>query len=1064
MWLVRIALSRPYTFIVLALVLLILGTLAILRTPTDIFPSIDIPVVSVVWSYNGMLPDEMASRITSVFERAVTTTVNDIDHIESESLIGVAIIKLFFQPDVKISVAISEVTAVSQTLLRVLPPGTMPPLILSYNASTVPVMQLVLSSQTLPEQSINDWGNNFIRTQLATIQGAALPSPYGGKTRQISVDLNPQAMQTYSVSAQNVNAAINDQSLIIPAGTQKIGPYEYLVKLNSSPSTVEDFNLLPVKFTPNHILYLRDVAHVRDGFAPQTNIVRVDGARAVMMSVLKTGNASSLDIINRVKALLPVIKDNLPKGLNISLFGDQSIFITAAIKGVLSEAVSAALLTGLMILLFLGSLRSTFIITLSIPLSILASISIMAMLGQTINIMTLGGLALAVGILVDDATVAIENINWNLEQGKPVKQAILDGSEQISVPALVSTLCICIVFVPMFYLTGVARYLFIPMAEAVIFAMLASYLLSRTLVPTMAHYLLHSKPQSHPSPCNASSLNREKIESKLMQVHRRFEYHFERFRVRYRRFLSQILQNATQFIIWFMIFVLASLLLLWPWLGSNFFPTVDAGQIKLHIRGPTGTRVEETARLADQIDAVIRRVIPAHDLDSIVDNIGLPFSGINLSYSNSATVGPEDADILISLKEGHKPSADYIRKLRHQLTHAFPAVSVAFLPADIVNQILNFGLPSPINLQIMGSKTEENRHFAYLLMNRLKHIPGVVDTRTRQAYNYPELLVNTNRSHAKELGLTQRDVATNLLLSLSGSLQTAPNFWVDPKNGVSYPIVTQTPQYVMNSLQALRNIPITTPLMDNPLQILGALTEMIPTWAPVVVSHYNVQPVIDIFAAVQDRDLGAVAHDINQIIKDTKKQLPKGSQIFVHGQLETQQHAFTELYIGLAFSILLIYLLIVINFQSWTDPFIIIMGLPAALAGIAWMLFITHTTLSVPALTGAILCMGVATANSILVISFARSHMQKGHDPFTSALEAGFTRLRPVLMTALAMIIGMLPMAIGLGEGSEQNAPLGRAVIGGLAFATVATLLFVPVLFYVIHTRKQRLSQGQHHA
>ena len=1054
MWLVRIALSRPYTFIVLALVLLILGTLAILRTPTDIFPSIDIPVVSVVWTYNGMLPDEMANRITSVFERAVTTTVNDIDHIESESLIGVAVIKLFFQPDVKIAVAISEVTAISQTLLRLLPQGTTPPLILSYNASTVPVMQLVLSSQTLPEQTLNDWGNNFIRTQLATVQGAALPSPYGGKTRQISVDLNPQSMLAYGISAQNVNAAINAQSLIIPAGTQKIGPYEYLVKLNGSPFSVEEFNLLPVKYTPNRILYIRDVAHVRDGFAPQTNIVRVDGARAVMMSILKTGNSSTLDIINRVKALLPIIKDSLPEGLNLSLFGDQSIFVTAAIQGVLFEAVTAAALTGLMILLFLGSLRSTFIITLSIPLSILASISIMAMLGQTINIMTLGGLALAVGILVDDATVAIENINWNLEQGKPVKQAILDGAEQIAVPALVSTLCICIVFVPMFYLGGVARYLFIPMAEAVIFAMLASYLLSRTLVPTLAHYLLHAKPSPYG----------EKEASKLMLIHHRFEQGFERFRTRYRTTLFYVLQNTTQFIAWFMAFVLASLLLLWPWLGSNFFPTVDAGQIKLHIRAPTGTRVEETARLADQIDTFIRTVIPARDLGSIVDNIGLPFSGINLTYSNSATVGPEDADMLISLKKAHQPSADYIRKLRRQLTNAFPGVSVAFLPADIVNQILNFGLPSPINLQIMGSKTKENRRYAYLLMNRLKHVPGVVDTRTRQAYNYPELLVKTNRSLAKELGLTQLDVATNLLLSLSGSLQTAPNFWVDPKNGVSYPIVTQAPQYVMNSLQALRNIPITTPSMNNPIQILGALTEITPTWAPAVVSHYNVQPVIDIFAAVQDRDLGAVAHDINQIIRDTKKQLPKGSQLFVHGQIETQQHAFTELYIGLAFSILLIYLLIVINFQSWTDPFIIIMGLPAALAGIAWMLFITHTTLSVPALTGAIMCMGVATANSILVISFARSHMQEGHDPLTSALEAGFTRLRPVLMTALAMIIGMLPMAIGFGEGGEQNAPLGRAVIGGLTFATVATLLFVPVLFCVIHTRRQRLSQGHDYA
>ena len=1045
MWLVRIALSRPYTFIVLALVLLILGILAILRTPTDIFPSIDIPVVSVVWSYNGLLPDDMANRITSIFERAVTTTVNNIEHIESESLLGVAVIKLFFQPDVKIEVAISEVTAISQTLLKMLPPGTTPPLILSYNASTVPVMQLVLSSQTLPEQTINDWGNNFIRTQLATIQGAALPTAFGGKTRQVSVDLNLPAMQAYGISAQIINTAINTQSLIIPAGTQKIGPYEYWVKLNNSPLTIDEFNTLPIKYTPNHILYVRDVAHVRDGFAPQTNIVRVDGARAVMMSVLKTGNASTLDIINRVKALLPIIKDNLPDGLQISLFGDQSIFVTAAIKGVIFEAITAALLTGLMILLFLGSMRSTFII-LSIPLSILASLSIMAMLGQTINIMTLGGLALAVGILVDDATVAIENINWNIEQGKAVKLAILDGAEQIAIPALVSTLCICIVFVPMFYLSGVAQYLFIPMAEAVIFAMLASYLLSRTLVPTLAHYLL--SPRDTPSTQSVS---------KPMHIHHRFEYYFEQFRAHYHTILSNVLQNATHFIVLFLAFVLASLILLWPWLGSNFFPTVDAGQIKLHIQAPIGTRVEETARLADQIDRVIRKIIPASDLDSILDNIGLPVSGINLSYSNSATVGSEDSDMLISLKKGHKPSADYIRQLRRQLTIAFPGVAIAFLPADIVNQILNFGLPSPITIQIMGSKTEDNRQYAYDLMKRLKHIPGVVDTRTRQAYNYPQISVNTNRSHAKELGLTQADVATNLLISLSGSFQTTPNFWVDPKNGVSYPIVTQASQYAMDSLQALNNLPITSPSMDNPFQILGALTNISQNGTSVVVSHYNVQPVIDIFAAVQDRDLGAVAEDINTLLQDTKNQLPKGTQVFVHGQIETQQKAFSELYIGLIFSILLIYLLIVINFQSWTDPFVIIMGLPAALAGIAWMLFITHTTLSVPALTGAIMCMGVATANSILIVSFARSEMEKGHNSLTSALNAGFTRLRPVLMTALAMIIGMLPMSLGLGEGGEQNAPLGRAVIGGLTFATIATLLFVPALFCLIHTRNTRI-------
>ncbi len=1049
MWFVRIALSHPYTFIVLSLMLLITGALSILRTPTDIFPNIDIPVVSVIWNYNGLTPDEMAHRITSVFERAVTTTVSDIEHIESESLMGVSIVKLFFQPDVNIAVAISEVTAISQTLLKILPPGVTPPLILSYNASTVPVLQLVLSSSTLPEQTLNDVGNNYIRTQLATVQGAALPSPYGGKVRQISVDLNVNAMQTYGVSAQEVNAAIHAQSLIIPAGTQKIGPYEYFVKLNSSPLVVDEFNALPVKYSNNRLLYVRDVAHVRDGFAPQTNIVRVNGTRAVMMSVQKTGGASTLDIVSRVKALLPMIRNNLPKGLDVTYFGDQSIFVLAAIKGVITEAVIAAILTGFMIFLFLGSLRSTFIITISIPLSILASLSVLAALGQTINIMTLGGLALAVGILVDDATVAIENINWNLEKGLPVKQAILDGAAQISIPALVSTLCICIVFVPMFFLSGVAQYLFVPFAEAVMFAMMASYLLSRTLVPTLAHYLLHP----HTNNPNPHSL--------LERFHHRFEYHFDAFRQRYHAVLTWVLKNTTQFMLCFMAFVVGSLVFVSPWLGSDFFPAVDAGQIKLHIRAPAGTRVEETAHLADQIDAMIRTIIPVQDLDRIVDNIGLPVSGINLSYSNSATVGPEDSDMLISLKKGHKPSADYVRELRIQLAHAFPGVTVAFLPADIVNQILNFGLPSPINIQIMGPKLEENRRYAYRLMARLKRVPGVVDTRTRQAYNYPELMVNADRSRAREQDLTQYDIASNLLISLSGSFQTTPNFWLDPKNGVSYPIVTQVPQYAMNSLQTLRNIPIHH--ANGSSQILGALADIKPVWAPVVVSHYNVQPVMDVFAAVQDRDLGAVADDINAIIQDMHQSLPAGSQILVHGQMETQHTAFVGLYLGFFFSILLIYLLIVINFQSWTDPFIIITALPAALAGIAWALFLTHTTLSVPALTGAIMCMGVATANSILVISFARSHMKEGHDPRASALAAGVTRLRPVLMTALAMVIGMLPMALGFGEGGEQNAPLGRAVMGGLLFATVATLFFVPAVFSVIHSRRHRLVEGKKH-
>ncbi len=1052
MWIVRIALSRPYTFIVLALMLLIIGPLTIIRTPTDIFPDIDIPVISVVWTYTGLPPDEMGNRITSVFERAVTTTVNDIEHIESESLIGVSVVKLFFHTGINVDMALSQVTAIAQTMLRSLPPGTLPPLILSYKASTVPILQLVLSSATIPEQKLNDLGNNFIRTQLAVVQGAAIPYPYGGKIRQIDVDLNLHAMQTYGISAQDVNAAIGAQNLIIPAGTQKIGSYEYIVKLNGSPLTVEELNNLPIKATRDRVLYIHDVAHVRDGFAPQTNIVSVDGQRAVMLSIQKTGNASTLDIINKIKALLPKVKEILPEGLNLSKFADQSIFVTSAIHGVMVEAVIAAALTGLMILLFLGSLRSTFIITLSIPLSIIASITLLSALGETINIMTLGGLALAVGILVDDATVAIENINWNLEQGKEVEQAILDGAGQISIPALVSTLCICIVFVPMFFLGGVSQYLFVPMAEAVIFAMLTSYVLSRTLVATLAKYLLY---KHHVNEVSVKKANR------FSRIHNLFEIKFMNFRQCYCDLLTKVLRNASIFLPCFLAVMASSILFLWPWLGSDFFPNIDAGQIKLHIRAPTGTRVEETARTVAKIDKAIRRIIPASELETVVDNIGLPVSGINLSYSNSATVGPEDADILISLKTKHRPTADYVRQLRKTLTNEFPSVSVAFLPADIMNQIINFGLPSPINIQIIGLKQKENMAYAHKLMKKLKRIPGLADLRTRQANNYPVLFVDVDRSLSRELGFSQANIASDLLIALSGSFQTAPTFWLDPNNGVSYPLVTQAPQYAMNSLQTLYNLPIGTQTVPSQAQILGAISKVSRKWTSAVESHYNVQPVIDIFASIQDRDLGSVGRAIQKTLVETRKELPKGSSIAIRGQIDTQQQAFTGLYWGLAFSILLVYLLIVINFQSWTDPFIIITALPAALAGIAWMLFITSTTLSVPALTGAIMCMGVATANSILVISFAKDHLSHTQNPFAAALAAGKERLRPVLMTALAMIIGMLPMSLGLGDGGEQNAPLGRAVIGGLSFATIATLFFVPAVFYLIHNRKLQSRQKE---
>lgn len=1041
MWIVRIALSRPYTFIVLALLLLILGPLTIMRTPKDIFPNINIPVVSIVWSYTGLLPEEMAGRITSYFERALTTTVNDIEHIESQSLTGVSVIKVFFHTKADIAIALSQVTAIAQTMLRNLPPGTTPPLILSYNASTVPIIQLVLSSQKLSEQELNDLGNNFIRTQLAVVQGAALPYPYGGKVRQVQVDLNTQAMQAYGVSAQDVNNAIITQNLILPAGTEKIGLYEYFIKLNASPIELDKLNDLPVRYQNGSVLYVRDVAHVRDGSSPQTNIVTVDGTRAVLMPIQKTGDASTLDIISKVKALMPQVVNIMPPELNLKMVGDQSLFVEAAINSVIHEGVIAAILTGLMILLFVGSWRSTLIITISIPLSILASIIMLSALGDTINIMTLGGLALAVGILVDDATVAIENINWNLEQGQEVEEAILNGAQQIAVPALVSTLCICIVFLPMFFLTGVAHYLFAPLAKAVIFAMLASYILSRTLVATLAKYWLKKRSEVTAEPTN-----------RWERIQKSFEKRFQQLRNNYRNALEIVLGHATLFICSAFIFIILSLLFLTPWVGTDFFPSVDSGQIKLHVRAPTGTRVEETAKLTAQIDEEIHRVIPKNEVDSIVNNIGLPVSGINLSYSNSAPVGPADADILIALKSNHHSTPDYVRTLRKILPNKFPGVTFSFLPADMVGQILNFGLPAPINLQVIGQQIQADRYYAAALLERIKHIPGIVDAHIHQAYNYPQFNVNVDRSLARELGISQFVVATNMLISLSGSFQTTPTFWLNTKNGVSYPIVSQTPQYNLDSLQALQNIPITTP--GRKLQILGALSDMHRTASAVVESHYNVQPVIDIFASIQDRDLGSVGHDINKIISETAHDVPKGTTVVARGQMSTQQTSFSSLYMGLAFAIVLVYFLIVINFQSWIDPFIIIMALPAALAGIIWMLFLTHTTISVPALMGAIMCMGVATANSILIISFARQRLAEGDTPAQAVLNAGFTRLRPVMMTALAMIIGMLPMALAIGEGSEQNAPLGRAVIGGLLFATIATLFLVPAIFCLIYNHK----------
>ena len=1045
MWIVRLALRRPYTFVVASLLILILGPIVIYRTPTDVFPNINIPVISIIWNYGGLNAQEMSDRIISQTERALTTTVDDIEHIESQSLNGIAVVKVFFQPTAKIEKGIAQITAISQTQLRQLPQGTTPPLVISYSASSVPIVQLALSGNGLSEQQLNDYGLNFIRTRLVTVPGAAIPYPYGGKQRQVQVDLNTAQLQAKGLSPLDVVNAISVQNLILPSGTSKIGPLEYDIDINGSPRTIAELNDLPIKTQGTTTTYIKDVAWVRDGYPPQTNIVRVDGQRASLLTIQKAGNASTLDVISGIKNMLPVIKSSVPPELEIKPLADQSIFVRASINGVLKEATIAACLTGLMILIFLGSWRSTVIIAVSIPLAILTSIITLSALGETINIMTLGGLALAVGILVDDATVEIENINRNIAQGKEIEHAILDGAAQIAVPAFVSTLAICIVFVPMFFLSGVARYLFVPLAEAVVFAMLASYLLSRTLVPTMAKYLLrgHEQEAGHPPAPSRNPLVRLQI---------RFEEAFERFRGHYHGWLEQTLHHRRLFLLAFIAICVGSLALLYPWLGQDFFPSVDAGQFKLHIRARTGTRIEETARLCDLVERSIRQQIPPEEVSSILDNIGLPYSGINLSYSNSAPIGTADADILVSLGEHHAPTEDYVHDLRLRLPQEFPGVTFSFLPADIVSQILNFGLPAPIDVQVVGYNLQANRAFADNLLEQIRRIPGTADLRIQQPFDQPYLHIDVDRTKAQQVGFTQRDVAQNLLISLSGSFQTAPTFWLNPKNGVSYSIATQTPQYRIDSLQGLENIPVTGPNPSARPEILASLASIQRGVGTAVVSHYDIQPVVDIFGSVQGRDLGGVAKELDKIVSASRSRLPRGSQLVVRGQIRTMRSSYIGLIGGLFFAILLVYFLIVVNFQSWLDPFIIISALPAALAGIAWFLFVTRTTLSVPALTGSIMCMGVATANSILVVSFAKEQMiEEGKDAFTAALEAGFTRFRPVLMTALAMIIGMVPMAMGLGEGGEQNAPLGRAVIGGLMFATVATLFFVPVFFSVVH-------------
>ncbi|HXM93930.1 MAG TPA: efflux RND transporter permease subunit [Candidatus Dormibacteraeota bacterium] len=1047
MWIVRVALRRPYTFVVLAILILILGTLSIFRTPTDIFPNINIPVVSIIWNYVGLSPTEMSNRIITLQERNLTTIVSDIEHLESQSLNGVAVIKVFFHPGVNISMAIAQIAGQSQTQLKQLPAGTTPPLIITYSASSVPILQLALSGPTLSEQQLNDLGLNFLRPQLTSVPGTAIPYPYGGKQRQVQVDLNTAALQSKGLSPLDVVNAISAQNLILPSGTAKIGKFEYNVDMNGSPTTIAGLNDLPIKAVGGTTIYIRDVAFVRDGFPPQTNIVRVDGRRSTLMTIQKIGNASTLDIISAIKQRLPSIKATLPPDLQIRPLGDQSIFVRGAISGVLREALIAACLTGVMILLFLGSWRSTLIIAISIPLSILTSIILLSFLGETINIMTLGGLALAVGILVDDATVTIENIHGFLAKGKETEEAILAGAEQIAVPALVSTLSICIVFVPMFLLTGVARYLFVPLAEAVVFAMLASYLLSRTLVPTMAKYLLKAHAGEH-SNGSAPSKN------PLVRFQAWFERGFERIRAGYRGMLEACVHRRRVFAGCFLAACALSFGL-YPWLGQDFFPSVDSGEFTLHLRAPTGMRIEETAALCDRVEAEIRNQIPPAEFAGVIDNIGLPYSGINLSYSSSAPIGTGDADIMVALAPKHQPTAGYVHDLRLKLARDFPGVTFYFLPSDMVTQILNFGLPAPIDIQVIGNNLQANRQFADKLLERVKYVSGTSDLRIQQTFDQPKFHIDVDRTKAREIGFTQREVASNLLITLSGSFQTAPTFFLDPKNSVSYQIATQTPQYRVQSLQDLENIPVTG-TGTAPPSILASLSSFSRNSELSVVSHYNVAPVIDIFGAVQGRDLGAVSRDISSILNSSQKELPRGSQIIVRGQIQTMRSSFVGLLTGLAFAIALVYLLIVVNFQSWLDPFIILMALPAALAGIVWLLFVTGTTVSVPALTGSIMCVGVATANSILVVSFAKEQLAAGHSAAEAAVQAGFARFRPVLMTALAMIIGMLPMAIGMGEGGEQNAPLGRAVIGGLLFATVSTLFFVPTVFSMIHSLRHR--------
>jgi multidrug efflux pump subunit AcrB len=1044
MWIVRLALRRPYTFVVMGLVIVLLGVFAIVTTPTDIFPEIDIPVVSVIWNYDGLTTEDMASRITTFSEYTISSAVNDVRTIESQTYPGVSVIKIYFQPNVNVEGALAQVTAVSQTILRRMPPGAVPPFILQYSASSVPIIQLALSGKTLSEAELYDYGIYRIRQQIAPIQGITLPLPYGGKPRQVMVDLDPQALLAKTISAADVSAAVNLQNLTLPSGSVKLGPREYRVSLNSSPDVLAALNDLPVKYVNGAVVYVRDVAHVRDGFAVQTNLVRRDGRRSVLLTVIKKGGASTLTIVKQLKDLLPTIRAAAPPGLEVTELFDQSLFVRAAIAGVLTEGAIAAFLTGLMILLFLGSWRSTLIVTISIPLSILTSLAVLSALGETLNVMTLGGLALAVGILVDDATVEIENIHRNLGLGKRLLQAILDGAAQIATPAFVSTLSICIVFVPVVFLVGPAKYLFTPLAMAVVFAMLASYLLSRTLVPTLVRYLLAS--EAHDGGEHGGT-----APGVFDRIHDVFIRRFEALRAAYVRALEAALARRARVFVAFALVVASGLALL-PFVGRDFFPAVDTGQFRLHVRAPAGTRIEETEQVFADVEAAIRRLIPRDEVRLVLDNIGQP-QPINLAFTDSVTIGPSDGEILVGLNpDRHQPTARWMKTLRETLPREFPGVTFFFQPPDIVSQILNFGLPAPIDVQVIGYNQKATHEIALGVAARMARIPGAVDVHLHQVVNTPSLLVNVDRSRAAELGLTQRDVANNVLVSLSSSAVVSPNYWSDPRTGINYPVVVQTPQNRIDSVNTLMNTSVTQGTVGQQ-QLLSNLATLERRETPAVISHSNVQPVFDVYANVQERDLGSVAAAVEKIVAELRPTLPPGHTIAVRGQVESMNSAFLRLGLGLIFAVALVYLLMVVNFQSWLDPFIIITALPGGFCGIVWMLFVTHTTFSVPALMGAIMSVGVATANSILMVSFANDQMGAGADARSAALAAGATRLRPVLMTALAMIIGMLPMSLGLGEGGEQNAPLGRAVIGGLSVATFATLFLVPVVYSLLRRR-----------